>query len=157
IPPAPSRTTTSCGPGAGSGRSSTSKWPAPWMTHAFIAGRYPCYPRHPGQALPLQEQPRMDTDEPTGGNPASDNPAQPPKSSRDICVHRWSSWSLPPLLASWLLNSRYADPMRISIGSDHAGFTLKPKIIELIRQLGHEVQDCGSYDSAPVDFPDVSR
>src|SRR4051812_1146581 len=47
--------------------------------------------------------------------------------------------------------------MRLSIGSDPAGFALKPRIIELIRQLGHEVQDCGSYDPAPVDFPDVSR
>jgi ribose 5-phosphate isomerase B len=47
--------------------------------------------------------------------------------------------------------------MKLSIGSDHAGFGLKPKIIELIRRLGHEVHDCGSYDSAPVDFPDVSR
>jgi ribose 5-phosphate isomerase B len=47
--------------------------------------------------------------------------------------------------------------MRISIGSDHAGFGLKPKIIEVIRALGHEVQDCGSFNPEPVDFPDVSR
>ncbi|MDB5474282.1 MAG: sugar-phosphate isomerase, RpiB/LacA/LacB family [Devosia sp.] len=47
--------------------------------------------------------------------------------------------------------------MRVVIGSDHAGFALKADVIDHIRALGHEVSDVGSYDSAPVDFPDVAR
>jgi ribose 5-phosphate isomerase B len=47
--------------------------------------------------------------------------------------------------------------MRIVIGSDHAGFLLKGEVIEHVRGLGHEVTDVGSYDAAPVDFPDIAR
>jgi ribose 5-phosphate isomerase B len=46
--------------------------------------------------------------------------------------------------------------MRIVIGSDHAGFGLKPAIIAYLKELGHEVDDVGSYDEKPVDFPDIS-
>lgn len=47
--------------------------------------------------------------------------------------------------------------MRIVIGSDHAGFPLKGAIADHIRGLGHEVTDAGSYDPAPVDFPDIAK
>lgn len=47
--------------------------------------------------------------------------------------------------------------MRIVIGSDHAGFPLKATIVEFVKSLGHEVEDVGSYDPDPVDFPDIAR
>lgn len=47
--------------------------------------------------------------------------------------------------------------MRLVIGSDHAGWSLKGAVIEHIRSLGHEVIDVGSYDDKPVDFPDIAR
>ena len=47
--------------------------------------------------------------------------------------------------------------MRIVIGSDHAGFPMKATILEHVRSLGHEVEDVGSYDPSPVDFPDIAR
>ena len=47
--------------------------------------------------------------------------------------------------------------MRLVIGSDHAGWSLKAAVIEHIRGLGHEVIDVGSHDDKPVDFPDVAR
>jgi ribose 5-phosphate isomerase B len=47
--------------------------------------------------------------------------------------------------------------MRLVIGSDHAGFALKGEVIAHMRALGHEVTDVGSYDPAPVDFPDIAR
>jgi ribose 5-phosphate isomerase B len=47
--------------------------------------------------------------------------------------------------------------MRIVIGSDHAGFPLKATIVEFVKSLGHEVQDVGSYDPNPVDFPDIAK
>lgn len=47
--------------------------------------------------------------------------------------------------------------MHIVIGSDHAGFSLKPTVIEHIKSLGHTVMDVGSFDENPVDFPDIGR
>lgn len=46
--------------------------------------------------------------------------------------------------------------MNIAIGCDHAGFPLKAAIVKLITAHGHQVVDHGSYDPAPVDFPDIA-
>ena len=43
--------------------------------------------------------------------------------------------------------------MKIAIGSDHAGFEYKGKIIEFLRTLGHEVRDFGTYSEAQDDYP----
>jgi len=43
--------------------------------------------------------------------------------------------------------------MRIAIGSDHAGFTYKETIKELLRTLGHDVTDFGTDSEEPVDYP----
>jgi len=43
--------------------------------------------------------------------------------------------------------------MKIAIGSDHAGFTYKEKIKELLGRMGHEVRDFGTYSEDPVDYP----
>jgi ribose 5-phosphate isomerase B len=44
--------------------------------------------------------------------------------------------------------------VRVYLGSDHAGFELKQRLVEHIRGLGHEPVDCGptSYD-AEDDYP----
>ena len=47
--------------------------------------------------------------------------------------------------------------MRVVIGSDHAGWSLKNAVVEHVRSLGHEVIDVGSFDDKPVDFPDIAR
>lgn len=46
--------------------------------------------------------------------------------------------------------------MKIVVGSDHAGFPMKAKVLEFLRQAGHEVIDVGSFDDRPVDFPDIA-
>ena len=43
--------------------------------------------------------------------------------------------------------------MKISLGSDHAGFRYKEKVKELLMSLGHEVKDCGTFSEDPVDYP----
>ena len=43
--------------------------------------------------------------------------------------------------------------MKISIGSDHAGFEYKEKIKVLLSSLGHEVRDFGTDSTEPVDYP----
>jgi ribose 5-phosphate isomerase B len=47
--------------------------------------------------------------------------------------------------------------MRLVIGSDHAGWSLKQSVVDHVRTLGHEVVDVGSFDEQPVDFPDIAR
>ena len=46
--------------------------------------------------------------------------------------------------------------MKIAVGCDHAGFTLKGCVIDLLRQLGHEVEDVGTYDTEPAEYPDYA-
>src|SRR5689334_2968681 len=43
--------------------------------------------------------------------------------------------------------------MNIAIGSDHAGFLYKEAIINLLRSLGHQVKDYGTYSEDAVDYP----
>src|SRR5579859_281897 len=54
-------------------------------------------------------------------------------------------------------NAGRGDRMRLVIGSDHAGWSLKQTVIDHVRSLGHEVIDVGSHDDKPVDFPDIAR
>jgi ribose 5-phosphate isomerase B len=44
-------------------------------------------------------------------------------------------------------------PVKIAIGSDHAGFEYKGKIRALLTGLGHEVLDFGTFSTEPVDYP----
>jgi ribose 5-phosphate isomerase B len=45
--------------------------------------------------------------------------------------------------------------MRIAIGADHAGFTLKEHLKETLLKLGHQVDDHGTGSEAPVDYPPI--
>lgn len=47
--------------------------------------------------------------------------------------------------------------MRITIGSDHAGFDLKRVLIEYLRECGHELTDLGTNSTQPVDYPDYAE
>lgn len=48
--------------------------------------------------------------------------------------------------------------MVISVGSDHAGYKLKVKMLDQIRAWGHEVIDNGCYsDAEAVYFPEVAK
>ena len=47
--------------------------------------------------------------------------------------------------------------MKIAIGSDHAGFLYKGKIIAHLQVTGHEVQDFGASSEATVDYPKFIR
>jgi ribose 5-phosphate isomerase B len=41
--------------------------------------------------------------------------------------------------------------MRVYLGSDHAGFELKAKLVEHLAGLGHEPVDCGAHTLDPQD------
>jgi ribose 5-phosphate isomerase B len=46
--------------------------------------------------------------------------------------------------------------MKIALGSDHRGLEFKQGIETLITKLGYDCQDFGSYDTNPVDYPDIA-
>jgi ribose 5-phosphate isomerase B len=43
--------------------------------------------------------------------------------------------------------------MKISLGTDHAGFRYKEKVKELLTSLGLEVKDFGTFSEEAVDYP----
>lgn len=47
--------------------------------------------------------------------------------------------------------------MKITIGSDHAGFELKTLLIDHLQKNGHELLDVGTDSTAPVDYPDYAQ
>lgn len=46
--------------------------------------------------------------------------------------------------------------MKIVIGCDHGGFEHKNAIKEHLEERGFEVTDCGIYECASVDYPDIA-
>lgn len=47
--------------------------------------------------------------------------------------------------------------MKVVIGSDHAGFTLKNSMGVMLTSMGHEVLDVGAYNDNPSDYPDFAE
>lgn len=47
--------------------------------------------------------------------------------------------------------------MRIAIGADHAGFTMKNEVVTRLQQLGHEVEDVGTFSAESTDYPDYAE
>jgi ribose 5-phosphate isomerase B len=45
--------------------------------------------------------------------------------------------------------------VRIAIGADHAGFVLKEHLKQTLAQLGHSVDDHGTHNEEPVDYPPI--
>ena len=46
--------------------------------------------------------------------------------------------------------------MRIAVGSDHRGCSVRAKLIDLLKRLGQEVVDLGTYTDDAVDYPDIA-
>jgi ribose 5-phosphate isomerase B len=48
--------------------------------------------------------------------------------------------------------------MKIAVGTDHAGFTLKATVVEAITSAGHEAVDYGAFEVEPADdYPDFAE
>ncbi len=47
--------------------------------------------------------------------------------------------------------------MKIALGSDHAGFELKEKIKEVLREKNLGFKDFGPFDNESVDYPDYGH
>jgi len=46
--------------------------------------------------------------------------------------------------------------MRIALGNDHAGYSMKADVREILKELEYEVTDFGCHSEDPVDFPDIA-
>ena len=46
--------------------------------------------------------------------------------------------------------------MKIAIGADHGGFTLKGEILVFLKAQGHETVDFGTFSPEPCDYPQMA-
>ncbi len=47
--------------------------------------------------------------------------------------------------------------MKIFIGTDHAGFSIKQEVINILKNLNCETIDIGCFDDSSVDYPDFAH
>jgi len=48
--------------------------------------------------------------------------------------------------------------MRVYFASDHAGFEMKKELLEFVKGLGYETEDCGAYELNPDDdYPEFIK
>jgi ribose 5-phosphate isomerase B len=46
--------------------------------------------------------------------------------------------------------------MKIAVGNDHRGVAVKQRLLGLLKELGHEIDDLGANSPASVDYPDYA-
>jgi len=63
------------------------------------------------------------------------------------------SSTVNPIVAE---KSELSVPMKLVIGSDHAGFPLKGPLIKVLQSWNYIIKDVGSFNPDPVDFPDIA-
>lgn len=47
--------------------------------------------------------------------------------------------------------------MKLAIATDHAGFDFKEGLSAFLRKEGHALEDLGTYDREPCDYPDYAE
>ena len=47
--------------------------------------------------------------------------------------------------------------MRIAIGNDHRGIVLKPQVLEILKEMGQDYEDLGTYSDKSVHYPDIAK
>lgn len=48
-------------------------------------------------------------------------------------------------------------PLRVAIGSDHAGLRLKAALVQHLTAQGHTLQDLGTHEAQSCDYPDYAQ
>lgn len=46
--------------------------------------------------------------------------------------------------------------MRIALGADHRGCSVKDRLIELLTRLGHQPEDLGTFNEQSIDYPAIA-
>src|SRR5947208_1315519 len=47
--------------------------------------------------------------------------------------------------------------MIIAVATDHGGFPLKARVLDVVRECGHEPLDLGTFSTDAVDYPDFAQ
>ena len=47
--------------------------------------------------------------------------------------------------------------MKIAIGCDHGGISLKEETVSILKETGHEVDDTGCFSGESVDYPEFAK
>ena len=55
------------------------------------------------------------------------------------------------------MSSSFNLSLPIAIGSDHAGFTYKTKLVQWLREEGFQVSDMGVHEKNSADYPDYAH
>lgn len=55
-----------------------------------------------------------------------------------------------------VLGPAHAAASVVAVGADHGGFALKEEIKVHLTRLGYRFQDLGTFDTEPVDYPDIA-
>ena len=45
----------------------------------------------------------------------------------------------------------------MAVGFDHRGFLIREDVVALLKDAGHDVVDCGTHSTDPVDYPDIAK
>lgn len=61
--------------------------------------------------------------------------------------------NLKPVITFRGIPPEGTDVLRIAVGADHGGVSLKTKIVEFLRSLGHNVEDVGTHSTESCDYP----
>ena len=62
-----------------------------------------------------------------------------------------------PVRISFSVERERNQLMNIAVGTDHRGLEYKQFVIGLLKELGHDATDFGSYTTDAVDYPDVAK
>lgn len=74
-----------------------------------------------------------------------------------LTIRLWKWCMLLPLVHRWDRNNLTANIMRISIGSDHAGYDLKAALGRHLQDRSIVVDDRGTHSEASTDYPDYAH
>ncbi len=53
-------------------------------------------------------------------------------------------------------SSAASAPKTVALGADHGGLAMKQDLAAYLAELGYTVNDCGTFTTDPVDYPDVA-
>jgi ribose 5-phosphate isomerase B len=74
---------------------------------------------------------------------------------KKITIERTDTIQVIPAVATG--TSISADLPSVAIGSDHGGFSLKTELIQYLGSLGVRVEDVGTVNTDPCDYPDFAH
>ncbi len=61
-----------------------------------------------------------------------------------------------PLAAESPVEAKQSSGQMVALGADHGGYSMKENLIAHLTEQGYRVEDCGTYSTESVDYPDFA-